>query len=142
MNNKGLVGKIILTGVLVLLVIGGGAAFYFYNYYVFKTVRVCVGESVDSGLPCGNYLDCLEYFDFNDEGLDGAPQFLRLNFDNVLRAAVSCDKTCSVGEVRGINYESGEIEDLESCASNEQEFVMEIKGKEGLEVLNWIKNKA
>ncbi len=141
MNSKGLVGKIILIVLLSLLIIGGGIAFYFYNYYVFKSARICVGEGVDSGLPCESYLDCLKYMNFSDDKLNGAPQFLKSDFDKVLRAAVNCDGTCSVGVVRGIDYKTGNLENLKNCDSDEQEFVIEIKGKEGLEILRWMKSR-
>ena len=142
MDKKGLIGKIILIVFLVLLVIGSGAGIYFYNYYVFKEIRVCVGEGENTMLPCGNYLDCLEYINFSDEGLDGAPQFMRVNFDAVLNAAVSCEDTCFVGMVRGVDMESGDLLDLENCNVDEEEFVMEIRGKEGFEALKWMKDRA
>ncbi len=49
--KKGLVGMIILGVFVFLLVAGIGAGIYFYNYYVFKEVRICIGEGVESPMP-------------------------------------------------------------------------------------------
>ena len=44
--------------------------------------------------------------------------------------------------VRGIDYETQELELIESCDEGEVEFAMDIRGKEGLEVLEWMKTRG
>ena len=55
----GKIFKILLLVFLVILLAAGVAGIYFYNYYVFKTMRVCVSnESKDIQLNCTSDLDC------------------------------------------------------------------------------------
>lgn len=140
MEKRG--GVLMVIGIILaaLILIIAGAVFYFYNYYVFKEVRVCVGESVDIGIPCGDREDCLELFNISLDELSGAPDFVMETAGNVLRKAVYCERTCFVREVRGIDFESGELEVLESCGDSEEEVVMEIRGKEGLKIMEWMKS--
>jgi hypothetical protein len=135
------IGIIILVLVVLAIVVG----IYFYNFYVFKTVRVCVGEGVDSEVPCDVTQVCVDLINEQqniEAGLEGAPDFVRENFQGIFDEAVYCDGTCYIKDIRGVNYETQELEDLENCDVGETEFVMEIRGKEGIEVLNWIKSRG
>ena len=141
MKKRGLIGKIILIVIIAILLVAGAAAFYFYNFHVFKTVRVCVGEVSDTGAPCENVQNCVDLAEENGMSVDlgDAPDFIRDNFDAILDEAVYCDGTCFVKEVRGIDPETQELEMLENCEDGEVEFAVDIRGKEGLEVLEWMK---
>ena len=146
MNKSGLVGKIILIVVVVVLLVVGVVAVYFYNFHVFKTVRVCVGFANDTGVGCNATQDCFdlaeEYgFDLDSE-LDGAPDFISENLRRVVDEVVYCDGTCFVKEVRGVNPETQELEMLESCEDDEVEFSVDIRGKEGLEILGWMRSRG
>ena len=137
-----MVGWIILGVIAFLLLVAGIAGFYFYNFYVFKEIRACVEEGEDLKIPCENRQICLDLMIENGADFDavnGAPDFVRENFEAILNEAIYCENTCFVGKVRGIDYESGDLLELESCEEGEAEFVMEIRGKEGLEILNWMK---
>lgn len=141
--KRGLVGIIILGVLGFLLVVGIGAGIYFYNYYVFKEVRACIGEGVDSKIPCDVRQDCVDLMveqGMDISVLDGAPDFVRENFDAILGEAIYCDGSCFVGEVRGIDYETGELVELERCLDGENEFVMEVRGREGIEILQWMRD--
>jgi len=138
-------GILMIVGIVfaIFMLIGVGAGIYFYNFYVFKEIRVCVGEGEDSMIPCNTREDCINLM--REVGLDfsimeGAPDFVNENFNNILETAVYCEGSCFVGSVRGVNYESGEVEGLESCLDGEGEFVIKIRGKEGLEILRWMKD--
>jgi hypothetical protein len=139
----GSVLKIIGVVFLVLVVLLIGAGVYFYNYHVFKEIRLCVGEGVDSEMSCNVTADCTDFA--GDQGLDvdlsDAPNFVRENFQMVVDEAVYCDGTCFVKNIRGIDRETQELEMLESCDSGEVEFVIEIRGKEGVEVLKYLKGR-
>jgi len=129
----------IVISVLILIV--AGVAFYFYNYHVFKEVRVCIGEAEDVGLSCEVRADCLEAFNISLDSLDDSPEFVAEKVGDVLERSVYCEGSCFVRAVRGIDFESGGLEELENCKDGEEEIVMEIHGKEGLEVLEWMRNR-
>lgn len=145
MEKRGLVGKIVLWVIVVILLVVVVGGIYFYNFYVFKTVRICVGEGVDTEYACANVQDCIDAadvagIDVESFDLDNMPTFLNDTLQEVLDEIVYCDVTCFVKDVRGINPETQEIEMLESCESGETEIVVEIRGKEGLEILKYLKN--
>lgn len=142
MTKRGLIGMIILGIFGFLLIVGIGAGIYFYNYHVFKEFRICVGEGEETPIPCESQKDCLDMMNFSSDAIDGAPVFVKESFYNILESAVYCEESCFIGMIRGIDYESGNIEELESCENEEEEFVMKIRGKEGIEILKWMKNKA
>ena len=140
MEKRG--GVLMVIGIVfaVLILIAAGAGIYFYNYHVFKEVRVCIGESENTYVPCVAREDCLEMFNISLDVLVDSPEFVMETAGDVLDKAVYCEDTCFVRMVRGINFVSGELEVLESCEGNEEEVVMEVRGKEGLEILDWMKS--
>lgn len=140
MKKRGVFGMIVLGSLIFLLVIAAIAGIYFYNYYVFKEIRICVGEGQDTMYPCENQKECLDLLNFTNDSIRGAPVFIQENFNAILNRAVYCKGSCFVGKIRGINYETGELEGLESCSLNEDEFVIKIHGAEGLDILNWLKS--
>ena len=133
------IGIVIVILVVISLIVG----IYFYNFHVFKTVRICVGDVTDSMIPCSVTRDCVDAGkEFGLEvDLSDVPDFIRENFQDILDEVVYCDGTCFVKNVRGFDYESQEIEMLESCEIGEVEFAVEIRGKEGLEIWKWMKNR-
>lgn len=142
MKRRG--GVLLIIGIIILFLLIGivGAGIYFYNFHVFKTVRICVGNATDVLVPCEVVRDCIDYatilgleIDLND-----APIFVRENFQKVLDGVVYCDGSCFVKDVRGVNWETQELEMLDSCENGEVEFVVEIRGKEALEIWRWMKN--
>ena len=141
MSKRGLVGKIILGVFLFLVLIIALAAFYFYNFYVFETFRICVGNATNTTVPCGSNEDCLN--EARDRGLDldlvGSPDFIRENFQLVLNEALYCNNTCFVQKIRGINPGTKQIVELDSCGPGETEFLFEVHGKDGLEIMKWLK---
>ena len=57
MNKKGgLVLFLSILAVVVILIIGAGT--YFYNFHVFKTLRVCLTDGEDTQLPCDKSSQC------------------------------------------------------------------------------------
>jgi len=133
------VGIVILS--LVILIVGAGI--YFYNFHVFKTVRLCLGDAEGTGIPCGSGSECLDLMGASGQkiNLSDAPEFVRENFQKVMDKAIYCDGDCKVRNVRGINKETRELEFLDSCNPGEEEIVIEIRGKEGLEILNYLRTK-
>ena len=111
---------------------------------MFETVRICVGDANDMMYPCETTQECFDATGNTDviASLDGAPGFIVDIFQEMLSESVYCDGTCFVRDVRGINPETQELEMLESCESGETEIVVEIRGKEGLEIWNWMKDQV
>ena len=141
MEGRG--GVLMVTGFIfaALVLIIAGTGIYFYNFYVFEEVRVCIGEIKDTSIPCMVQKDCLDVFNISLDVLEDSPEFVKMKVGNILERTISCEGTCFVRITKGINFESGELEGLGSCGGNEEEILMEIRGKEGLEVMKWMKNR-
>ncbi len=143
MNKKGGVLLIIGIVLLVLVILAVGAAIYFYNFYVFKTIRVCVGEGEDAFIPCESTQECRDLLHANNLiEMESVPVFVRETFEDILDESVYCEATCHVKRIRGINQETRELEELDSCEAGEKEFVIEIRGKEGLEIYKFLKEQG
>lgn len=134
-----IVGVVFVVLIFILFMTG----FYFYNFYVFKEIRICAGERMNSGILCGARQDCVDLVvtqGVNFSKLDGMPDFVKNEFDVVFDEVIYCEGTCFVRVVRGVDYETGELMNLESCDEGEIEFVMKIRGKEGVEILRWMRS--
>ncbi len=136
--------KIIGLVVLILGLVIVGILIYFYNFYVFKTFRICIGEDFnDTMIPCTSDSFCVELFKENKEikdNLEKAPEFIKEKLEEVLNAAIFCDKTCKIKNVRGFSRDG--LQEIESCNSDEKEIKFEIKGKEGIEILKYLKERG
>lgn len=129
----------IVLGSLAVIAISAGV--YFYNFHVFKEVRLCLGESTDTEFECSMVQDC---FDKADEiqtkyNFSELPDFAIDLLDSLADEAVYCEDTCKVRNIRGINLETYELEDLEFCDAGEKEVVLDIRGKEGIQIWNFVK---
>ncbi|MFH1238033.1 MAG: hypothetical protein ABIH79_02915 [archaeon] len=134
-------GKLLIVGIILMLLISITGV-YLYNFYVFKTVRFCVGEANNLEIICGTTPDCIDLIGGEiDSELNRTPNFIQEKFKEVIEEVIYCDKNCFVKNIRGINLETGEIEMLDSCEINEKEIIIEIRGKEGLEILEYLKSK-
>lgn len=143
MKKRGSVLKIIGIIFIVLIIILLAVGIYFYNFYVFKTVRICIGEANNIMVSCNTDSDCAGFFkgqalDFN---LSDAPIFLQEKFEDVIDTAVYCNETCFVRNIRGINPKTQELEMLDGCNAGEVEIKADIQGRDGLEIWNWIKSR-
>jgi hypothetical protein len=141
MKKRGGVLLVIGIIVLVLILLVAGVVIYLYNFHVFKTVRVCVGDGQDMKYPCSEVQNCIDAYNSTEIDISDAPEFLRVKLQEVLDEVVYCDVTCFVKDVRGIDVETMEVEYLDSCESGETEIALDIRGKEGLEILNYIKSR-
>ena len=141
MKKRG--GLLLIIGIVILVLLIGiiGAGFYFYNVHVFKTVRVCIGDAINTTVPCGVTQDCVDIDKIAELGidLDNIPDFVRDNFQKILDEVVYCDKSCFVKNIRGVNWETQELEMLDSCKDEEVEFLIEIRGKEALAIWKWMR---
>ena len=144
MNKRGKVWKVILIILAILVIVVGGVALYLYNFHVFKTIKVCVSEisSEDTNILCASEEFCLEEFrtgvgyEESQEQIDGLPDFIEAKFEEVFSYAVFCENTCKLRDIRGLDFEKEII-----CNEEEEEFSLEIRGKEGLKLLSYIKSQ-
>jgi hypothetical protein len=143
MRKKG--GILLIIGVIliVLIAIIAGAAFYFYNFHVFKKINICIGADYeDLLLDCSSEADCGGRFEeIRSEvgkNLEGAPLFVGERIEEVYSKAFYCDGTCKVKEIRGLEN----LEEETICLENEEEVSIEIRGKEGLALLTWMKENG
>ena len=125
-----------------LAVIAVGAGIYFYNFHVFKEVRLCLGDPTDTGFECSMVQDCLDKAEElqTQYNISELPKFAREKLKMLAEEAVYCEGTCKVKNIRGINLETYELEELESCAPDESEVLMKIRGKEGIQIWNYVKD--
>ncbi len=142
MEKKGSVLVIIAIVLGSLAVIALGAGVYFYNFHTFKTVRLCLGDPTDTGFACSMMKDCLDKAEElqTQYNVSELPDFAREKLEILAEEAVYCDGTCKVKNIRGINLETYELEELESCNEGETEILMEIKGKEGIQIWNYVRD--
>ena len=139
-------GKILTIVLVILLIVflaAAGAGIYFYNYYVFKTMRVCISDAAnDTLLTCGSGLDCKTKFLENntnfDEMMASAPVFVQDKIREIFDKAIYCEGTCKVKAV----YGDGFGESVESCEIGDEEILIEIHGAEGVEILKFMKKNS
>ena len=142
MKRKGsilLIVAIILGGLAIVAV---GTGVYLYNFHVFKEIRLCLGGPVDTNFSCSMVQDCLDRAEElqTEYNISELPSFARKKLEMLSNEAVYCEGTCKIKEIRGINLQTYESEGLKFCASGEKEILIEIRGKEGLEIWNYVKS--
>ena len=139
MNKGGFIFKLIIGILLVIVLATVGVIVYFYNFYTFKTVRVCLSEvGRDTNITCETDDDCLEIARaFNQEVDDDTPEIIRHNFKRVFNESMYCNGTCYIRETRG--FTSQDLEFLDSCNESEIEIAVDVKGKDAVQIFNWLK---
>ena len=144
-DKRGLV-KIILIIFVVFLLILVGVAFYLYNFYVFKTVRVCIVNNVsNSNKTCQTQADCMNYIYEKQPGLktqiESSPSFAQEKIRLIFSKAIFCEGTCKIKQIRGMNNLNGEM-GVDSCLPGEEEIKVEIRGKEAIDFLQYTQTKT
>ena len=129
---------LIILGIIILVILAG---VYFYNFYVFKTLRVCIGqEALETEIICQSNSNCIDSLK-NDSQISGkikeVPDFLKPKIDEAFEKAVLCENTCKIKKIYGAGLDN--IKDVEKCKDGEEEVSYEIRGKEVLKVLSYMK---
>ena len=140
MSKRGLLK--ILIGILLVIVIATiSAGIYLYYFHTFKTIRVCLSETGrDTNLTCETNDDCVEIVRaFSQEIDEDTPEIMKYNFERILNESMYCNATCYVRETRGFNPASQDLEFLDSCNDSEIEIAVDIKGKDAVQIFNWLK---
>lgn len=139
MEKKG--GALLIIGIIVgiLIISLVGVSIYFYQFHVFKTLRVCVGEeALNTNVTCSSDKECIGFATQGIEGLNNSdfPSFIQDKLDEIYSKSIYCSSTCYVRNVRGLD----QVGELESCNSDENEVKIDLHGKELLEVRDMMKN--
>lgn len=142
MNRRGvvlLVIGVVLAGLFVAVVSIG---IYFYEYHSFKTIRLCFGEGQETMFNCSDNQVCLDKIEEMQKeiNLEGIPDFAREKLELIKEKSIYCEGMCKIREMRGFNLETQEIEEIESCSVGEEELVIEVRGKDALEMLDYLKS--
>lgn len=130
-----IIGFIFLFFILILI-----AGFvYFYYFHTFYTFRICVKQTFnDTFVSCLNKTECWEKLDVEKRIKEiGLPQLLEEKIREAINKAIFCEETCKIREI----YGDGITQHVDSCKVNEIEVKLEIKGKEGLKLLGFLKQK-
>src|SRR3989344_4667763 len=134
-NKKASAGKVILIifGILAAIVIL--AVIYFYNFYIFKEFRICISDEniQDTKVSCIDNKYCINTVKSNITELDKLnelPEFFKEKADELFEKAIFCEQTCKFRQVKGEPF----TEKVDNCKPNEQEILIKIRGKEGLQL--------
>ena len=142
MKRKGSILLIIAIILGSLAIVAVGAGIYFYNFHVFKEIRLCLGDPVDTNFSCSMVQDCLDKAEElqTEYNISELPSFARKKLEILSNEAVYCEGTCKIKEIRGINLQTYESEEWKSWRVGEKEILIEIRGKEGIEIWNYVRN--
>src|SRR3989344_310062 len=140
----GKIAKIFLVIFIVSTLASAGVAYYFYNFYVFKTLHIWIAqEKTDLQFTCVSSEECFEkVFDNADEvraSVDSAPGVIKERLEEVYDLAVICEETCKYREVYGAGFVGDE--NYVPCTDGDTEIKQEIKGMEALSFIGAAKDK-
>ena len=145
-NKRGLIGKIILITLLVLILIVASLVIYFYYFHTFKEFKICIENQnpQDIRITCTTNQECLTIMKNNSEfnnaltTIESLPPTLKTTANQIITESIICQETCKIKNIKGEPF----TDPVESCNPADKEINIQIKGKEGLEILKFIKNNA
>ncbi|MGC9309515.1 MAG: hypothetical protein ACP5D2_02350 [Candidatus Nanoarchaeia archaeon] len=129
----------IVVGILLLASVSAGV--YFYKFYVFEDVEICLTNeyqnlfiNCSSKQECRDYLESSSEFTQAQERLDEMPEFISSRFDEAIDKAVFCNNTCQIRKIRGMdNNQIGQV----ACQEYDEVLRVEITGERLLEMLRY-----
>lgn len=133
---------LIILGVIALLIILAGVLAY--NSFTLKEIKVCVTGNVnDTGIPCGADSECYQYVaDVGEEfiaGMEKMPPQLKDKIGELLEEASSCEQTCRIKEIRGL--EEGSLGNIKACNAGEKEVSYKLKAKDLVQLSRFAKGQ-
>ena len=133
--------NITLIIILIIILLIAATVAYFYYFHVFKTLTVCISDtSEDTQIPCTSNQECVQSFKENtpdiQQAISTGPEFIQQKLDEIVNQAIFCETTCKARQVRGLEFNE-EI----TCNENETPITLGIRGKEGLELLQYLKQQ-
>ncbi len=137
-SKKGGILKILGIIFLVIIIIVAAAFIYVYNFHVFKKLMICITPEIEeTEKTCVNNNDCTELIKQNLNSNE-MPAFLKEKIEETIDKAVFCEETCKHRKYY-TNFIGEDQREIENCAEGEEEISIEIRGKEGLQILNLLK---
>lgn len=136
--------KIVLILALVVVLLIGGIALYFYKFHVFKTLTICVpDDAINTTISCTEDEFCENLFMNNitqiNEDYENSPEFVKSLIDEVIDESVYCQDTCYIKQIYGDSIS----EDFEGeCSPGDKAITRDLHGKEGLEFLSYVKERV
>jgi hypothetical protein len=142
----GKVLKTILIIFVVLILILAGVGIYLYEFYVFKTFRICVSNEAENlQVECQTDDECFNILsehsqDLADvmEAIERFPGFIREKYSEITDEAVYCESSCRVKRIYG-DFTGQQID---ACAAGDKEIEINIRGKEALELAKFVKENS
>ena len=145
--------KIFLIFFGIVLLLGFLVGFYFYNYYVFETVEICVGDYQEIGQSCETVQDCLNLLEnyeetFNETNFSGfgdygnvsdLPDFAKERLFEFSDELISCDGVCKVRSIEGFNSKYLENNIPADCSESGKILSTEIRGNDVLGIFRFLK---
>lgn len=137
--------SISITVFFVFIIIFGGIAFYFYNFYNFKTIKFCIpneGRPLP-GTTCSTDKECLELITQNIPQIKSllekapAPLFMKEKINEVFEKSIYCDGICFISQAYGDGVSPNSTEE---CKDGDEEILIKINGRRELEMLTFAKN--
>lgn len=139
MDKKGgileTLGFVFLILIILILIVG----FYFYNFYIFKEFRTCVSsQEQDTFFPCTSNEECIELaMNYSNISQEEVPQIIQAENTKILNEAIYCDNTCRVREIYG-EFTGNPVE---SCNFSDKEFLLQLKGKDIIEMVDYLESR-
>jgi len=139
--------KIFLSIIIALIIIVLALGIYFYYFFVFKTIRICIPqESESTNTSCSSSQQCLDlvYSDVSS-ALSSIPPLIKDKVMETFNYSIYCESTCKIkrfyyGSSGGVPLKI--FSELTSCKPREKEITLDIKGKEAIQLLSYIKQQG
>ena len=147
MNKRGLFFKIFFIVIMIIVLAGVIAGIYFYNYYVFKTLVVCIpAAGTDTLLPCTSNDFCLNTAKTNitsfqqlSAKLETAPIFLKDKINEIYSKIIVCETTCKLKQPYGDAF-GNKPANFQGCKQGEEQINLEIHGNDAIALLKFAKS--
>lgn len=140
-SKKGSILKILGIIFLVIIIIIAAALIYFYNFFVFKKLIICITpeieEKEEQEIACTSNAECTNNI-LQNLSTAQMPEFLKIQLDETINKAVFCEQTCKNKKIYS-NFIGENRREIEFCAEGEEEVSIEIRGKEGIKILNFLR---
>ena len=139
--------KIFLIILVIVVLVVAGAGIYLYNYYTFKTVRMCISDQnpMDTKLNCTSTQFCIDKAKDSGmmdkmTGITDFPDFINVKVQALFENVFVCDTTCRIKSVCSNVAQLGKIcQDVNACQFGEKEIKVDLHGKELWQLLNFAK---
>jgi hypothetical protein len=133
--------KIFLLVFLIIIIVITLTCIYFYYFHVFKTLKICISNNkTDLLIPCIDKQQCKDLLLNSDpsikKSMDEVPTIMKQKIEESFDQSIICEGTCKIKEVKNTLGSYGQ----ELCLQGEKEIALNIRGKEAIDILLFIKS--